>query len=150
MCHRRPLPVALWKAMVVLAVAWRWPRLAGVLIFTFSAPCRVGEYPRSLRRNLSLPRDFLEDSGAAYLEVRQPKTAGRGGARTQHARVTDIRSVRFLDGLLGELPAAEPLYPLSSSSPMGWTWSLYFAQQSNCARMQSIPALRTIRVMSDR
>ena len=115
-CHRRPLPVALWKAMVVLAVMWQWPRLAGALLFTFSAPCRVGEYLRSSHRNFSLPRDFLEESGAAYLEVRQPKTAGRGGARTQHARVTDVQAVRFLDGLLGELPAAEPLYPLSSSA----------------------------------
>ena len=41
--HRRPIPEAVFKAMVSLALLWGWRRLAAVLVLTFRAVLRPVE-----------------------------------------------------------------------------------------------------------
>ena len=79
-------------------------------------------------------------------------TEGLGSALAEYFGLPVVTAGELQISLLdGEAISSETvLYPLATSLPMGWAWSLYFAQESNSARMCSIPSLRSFRVMSDR
>ena len=118
--HRRPLPAPVFQAMVSLAVQLGWWRWAGIAIIAFCSPARVGEPLRSSRSDLVLPRDVLQAAGAkAFLRVRNPKSAFRGGAAQQHCTVRGPLQTAFLEGVFGALGGSEALYPFSASSFRG-------------------------------
>ena len=54
-----PLPSKLCEAMASLAIAWKWPRFALVLLLSFHGIMRIGEILAALRRDLLLPADML-------------------------------------------------------------------------------------------
>lgn len=43
-----------------------------------------------------------------------------------------------------------PLWPMNCSLPMGFTWSLYFAQNANLSRLLAQPSLRQAHLLTDR
>ena len=109
-CHRRPLPEVLFRAMVVLALQWNWTRFAGVLI------C-IGEVLSAIRQDLVLPVGMFDaERRSAFLWVRKPKTLRRGKGRVQHLRVENHEAVRCLERIFGELAEFLPLFPFSPAA----------------------------------
>ena len=48
------------------------------------------------------------------------------------------------------LGAEDPVWPCAAALPMGWTWSLYFAEAANVYRMSLLPELAASRLLCDR
>lgn len=115
--HRVPIPGSLLRAMVSLALAWKWPRFAATICISFFGITRPGEVLRASRRDLVLPRDvLLENENPAYLRILDPKARRRGKQRVQHASIYNLEVVRFLDAVFGSLNKGELLYPISGGS----------------------------------
>ena len=116
-CHRSPLPVALYKALVVLAVLRGLPRFAACVCIAFNGPTRVTETLKALRSALLLPEDSLGTiRDRLYLHFATPKSARRGGARHQHASVKGAAEVAFIANVFRNIKGNEPLYPLSAAT----------------------------------
>ncbi|CAK0879749.1 unnamed protein product [Prorocentrum cordatum] len=62
-------------------------------------------------------------------------------------RAADLRLTE-LDG--ARLAPSTLVYPLARALPMGWAWSLFFAQSANSCRMLKVPSLQGAPVMTDR
>ena len=74
--HRVPLPFVIFSAVLSVAIALGWVRLAGCFIIAFVGPTRISEAINALRKHLILPPDVLEESWEkAYLHVSKPKTS---------------------------------------------------------------------------
>jgi hypothetical protein len=74
-CPSGPLPFSIFKAMIGVALGWKWRCFAGILTFGFLGIARPGEPLAAFRKDLILPRDMLsEDGGMAYLRILKPKT----------------------------------------------------------------------------
>ena len=115
--HRSPVPHVLLRALVSLAVAWRWQRVAAVILIMFFGVARPGEVLQAARRDLLLPRDLETESATAfYLKVVAPKTRHRGLGKIQHTKVDDAHVTAFCEGVFGGLPWHERLYPGSPAS----------------------------------
>ena len=115
--HRRPLPSALCRAMVALALGWEWPRFALVLLLAFEGIMRIGEVLNAHRIDLVLPSDlFSENWDQMFICIGSPKTRRRGGGRMQHATIRGRALVEAATAVFAELPPTEKLYPLSSQS----------------------------------
>ena len=115
--HRTPLPLAVLRAMIVVALHWNWNRFAGCLAISFFGITRPGEVLRAFRSELSLPSDrLMTGSAPVFLKIREPKSRRRGGARIQHASILDELVVSFLEVLFKKLDRKLLLYPISPSS----------------------------------
>ena len=115
--HRRPLPYAIVKAMVVLALQWSWRRVAAVILLSFHACTRPGEVLNAFRRDVVLPSDLGAEPGSpCYLRILKPKPGRRGLGRTQHAKVRDTHSSHILSDILGQLKPEERIFPGSGGS----------------------------------
>eukprot|EP00438_Fugacium_kawagutii_P002050 Skav230092 [mRNA] locus=scaffold3264:40338:47439:- [translate_table: standard] len=114
--HRRPLPFAMMAAMVCLAIAWGWLRIAGVILIGFHGCCRPGEVLRAQRAQLVLPCDLGLTSGPAYLRVQKPKPGRRGMGRIQHAKINDDEVVFFLVHVFKDFTGDTLLYDGTSSA----------------------------------
>jgi hypothetical protein len=115
--HRRPLPVALFRALVVASFVAGWGRFAAASMIAFLGPARIGEVLRSCRSSLVLPCDVLFDpADKLYLQVIAPKSRFRGGSATQHVSVTGLAEVAFIAHILGALPGDAKLYTLSDGA----------------------------------
>jgi hypothetical protein len=81
-----PIPLSVLQALVAVALAWNWRRMAVTLVFGF-ALLRPIEFMSLCRDNIFLPADH--DSGSViFVTVDQPKTRNRG-ARHQYVRLED-------------------------------------------------------------
>ncbi len=60
--HRIPLPAAIFRAMVSVAMSWQWFRFAAALGIAFYGIGRPGEVLAGKRRDLVLPSDMLHDT----------------------------------------------------------------------------------------
>ena len=108
--HQPPLPIAILKAMISLAICWKWTRWAAVTLVAFFGICRIGEVLKAVRADFLLPSDLLESGTRIYLRIREPKTK-RPGARIQHATIPASPELcKFLAAVLGPLDARLPLY----------------------------------------
>lgn len=115
-CHRTPLPLALFKALVVLAVLRGLPRFAGCVVIAFCGPTRVTETLTCLRRNLLMPCDMLGAvTDRIYVHFNAPKSRNRGGPRHQHATIRGPE-VRFLVAVFEHLGLDDSLYGLSAAT----------------------------------
>ena len=115
--HRTPLPCAVYRALVVLAVLRGCPRFAACVVISFGGPTRVTETLKALRSCLLLPEDSLDTfRDRLYLHFETPKSARRGGARHQHATLRGKLEVEFVSAVFRDLPATAPLYQLSAST----------------------------------
>lgn len=115
--HRRPLPLVVVQAMVVLAIHWGWLRVACIILITFHACARPGEVLKAQRRHLVLGIDIGEpDNDVCFLQINKPKPGRRGLGRVQHARVKGLEVCLFLTKAIGALSGSEMLYPGSAGS----------------------------------
>ncbi|CAE7664452.1 Rraga [Symbiodinium sp. CCMP2592] len=114
--HRKPLPAALCRAMVALALAWEWPRFALVLLLAFEG-IMIAEMLNAYRLDLVLPVDLMSDNcEQLFIRIGAPKTKRRGGGRKQHATVKGRELSAAATAVFAELSPTEKLYPLSSQS----------------------------------
>lgn len=115
--HRRPLPISLLHAMVVIALHWKWFRVAGVLMICFFGCCRPGEVLAASRHSLLLPSDIGASEGTScFLRILKPKPGRRGLGRVQHAKIVDRDACIFLSRIFGDLDATDLLYPGSTGA----------------------------------
>eukprot|EP00438_Fugacium_kawagutii_P024606 Skav200074 [mRNA] locus=scaffold838:451933:457558:- [translate_table: standard] len=98
--HRRPVPLALYQAMVSLALLWGWTRVACVLLISFNGCCRPGEVLRACRGQLVLPEDLGQSSGPIFFRINKPKPGRRGMGRVQHTKINCEISCSFLSRCL--------------------------------------------------
>ena len=116
-CHRMPMPMAIFKAMISLALQLNWTRFAGVTIIAFRGPGRIGEVLQALRKALVLPVDNLnEHTDRTFLNVIKPKTANRGGARVQHLTIRGTDNAKVLSASFSSLQGHELLYPFTPAT----------------------------------
>ena len=115
--HRVPLPYAIFRAMVTVALGWGWTRFVGILALGFLGIARPGEPLAACRGELVLARDMLEeDKGIVYLKIMKPKTRHRGRGVVQHISIQDAEFVKFLNAIYGSRPAEERLLGISPSA----------------------------------
>ncbi|CAE7767227.1 Rraga [Symbiodinium sp. CCMP2592] len=115
--HRAPLPEVILRAMVCLALLWKWERVAGILLISFWGISRPGEALRSLRSDMLLPSDLcLGDKAVCYLKIRSPKTGRRTKARVQHISVRNAAVLPLLERVFKNLAPNEALFPGSPSA----------------------------------
>eukprot|EP00435_Cladocopium_sp_Y103_P073431 s469_g43.t1 len=115
--HRVPLPYAVYRAMLAVALTWQWRRFAAVLALGFCGIARPGEPLSACRRELILPRDMMDDSiQVAYLKILKPKTRHRGRGVVQHISVHDREIIQFLDATYKSCLANERLLDASPSA----------------------------------
>jgi hypothetical protein len=113
--HRLPIPEALYRAIVAVAIAWGWERFAAAVVCAYQGAARIGEILRLLRAHVLLPADTLltPDVPKVFLTIAQPKSRYRGGAFVQHAVVDSVPEARFLERVLLPLQPSERLCHLS-------------------------------------
>ena len=115
--HRAPLPSSILRAMVVVALHWRWWRFSGCLLACFFGILRPGEFLKATRRDMVLPRDLIgEDRSVIFLRISEPKSRFRGRGRVQHASIHEPGVVSFLQRVFGRLNGDEKLYDISAGS----------------------------------
>ena len=115
--HRVPVPEAIVRALLCLGALRGWVRWCCVLGLAYYGLGRAGEPLRAKRRDLLLPSDTLSPlSAGCYMAVKSPKTAFRGGGRTQHLCVKETFFVQFLEASLRNLEPDEALYPGSAGA----------------------------------
>ena len=115
--HRVPLPYAIFRAMVSIALTWKWKRFAAVLALGFHGIARPGEPLSAYRKELILPRDMMEEGkNVVYLKILKPKTRHRGRGVVQHLSIQDAEIVSFLDKIYKDSFASERLLDASLSA----------------------------------
>ena len=116
-CHRKPLPEVLFRAMVALAISWKWLRFAGCLLLGMEGIARIGEVIKAQRVDLVLPMDSFEpDRKCIFLRVSKPKTLRRGKGRVHHIKIDNVEVVLALQSIFGGLSEFLPLFPLSAAA----------------------------------
>ena len=109
--HRPPLPISLYKSLIVLALMFGWFRWAGVLMTGFRGIARIGEPLKAKRNALILPVDMLDMSQHFFLlRINDPKTKRRG-ARVQHTKIDSQLELHYVSALCFPLLPDEQLYP---------------------------------------
>jgi len=112
--HRTPVPAAVFKAMISIALSWQLIDWSAISLLSYWAPARVGEPMSAVRADLTLPADtLLEGSHRILLRVMKPKTRGRG-PRVQHTGFDRALECSFLSWAYGCLRPEEPLYARSN------------------------------------
>lgn len=115
--HRTPLPAAIFRAMMNVALSWRWFRFAATLGIAFFGIGRPGEAITARRRNLILPSDMMaEERRVAYLQVNEPKARRRGKGKLQHMSLYDSDFIDFLERFAVHLDADNTIFHSSSSA----------------------------------
>ena len=107
-----------------LALLWGWRCFAVCVLAGFAGLLRPSEWLAATRGSLLLPRDLLDDDGAAYWGVLAPKT--RRKYKRQHVKIDQAALVDLLDAMFG---AAAPDTPLCGLSAVQFRrrWDAVFA-----------------------
>ncbi|CAE7414981.1 unnamed protein product, partial [Symbiodinium sp. KB8] len=114
--HRTPVPEVLVKALAALAWAKGLRRWTVVTLIAFYGLARIGEVIKTKRRSLLLPADHMGGFCATFVKLEGPKTAGRGGPRTQHLRVDFAPAVELVVAGVTGLDWDDPVYPFRPAS----------------------------------
>ena len=110
--HRRPLPLKVLEAMVVVSLLWKWHRVACVLLSAFHGCCRPGEVLRASRKDFVLPADLgSPDDGPVFVRINSPKSKLRGLGKIQHVKIDHPGVSVFLQSMLGSLSGEDKIYP---------------------------------------
>ena len=114
--HRRPVPEAVFMAMVALALTWKWDRFAAILVLIFRNVLRPVEGYMALRKYLMLPCDtLLPGIREIYISIPKPKTRNRG-ARQQYARMEGDMEVNFVEAIFGDLAPGDRLLDVAAAT----------------------------------
>ena len=115
--HRTPLPLVMFRAMVVVGLQWQWFRWVGITLLAFEGICRPGEPLNATRGDLLLARDLVvENPASVFLRICNPKGRRRGIGAVQHCKIVNLQTSRYLDFAFGQLTSGTKLYAGSHSS----------------------------------
>ena len=110
--HRTPIPAALVRAMMTVALHWHWFRFSAALGCVFFGMARPGEVLGATREAPVLPSDLMiPGANTAYLKIHEPKGWRRGKGRIQHTSFSDPDAVLCAEMVFGNLPATSKLFP---------------------------------------
>eukprot|EP00435_Cladocopium_sp_Y103_P058885 s1903_g20.t2 len=101
--HHIAMPWQVLLAMVTVALAWQWTRVAGCLALGWGALLRAGEIIGALRHDLLLPRDVDFTVAYALLSLQEPKTRNTG-PRHQAAKLDVPDLLEVVDLAFGAMP----------------------------------------------
>jgi len=107
---RVPLPHLAFRAMVALALAWRWPLFAVLLTLGYHAALRPGELLKLEVADVLLPEDLLHGLAHGFVLLRSPKTR-KTFAANQHVRLDDPFIIRLLRAARAGRPRQASLWP---------------------------------------
>ena len=113
--HRAPVPEPIVRALGGLALAWEWPRVAGIIFLSFYSLTRIGEVLRAQRKHLLTPEDLLSERSIMYLRIVNPKSRGRG-PKIQYCSCDEAEVVQFCAAVWQNLDPEEYLCPFSPGS----------------------------------
>ena len=105
---RPVLSLATFKAVLALALLWRWWRWAAVTMIGFAGMLHPSEFLFLKRRNLMLPRDTNFHISVLYVHLTNPKTYRF--ARQQHVKVDGPDIISFVDAVFGDAALDSRLY----------------------------------------
>jgi hypothetical protein len=109
-----PIPWTVFRAMVTVALAWGWTRVAILLLCGFFGLLRPREFWELAPENIVLPTGH--DLGqVVFLLIRMPKTAARA-ARHQYVKIEHAGTVSFLAKVVPNLPEGYRIYGGSQAS----------------------------------
>ena len=115
---RRPIPLALARALAVAAAARGWWALACGILLAFHCLLRPGELVALRRAQLRLPGDAVWGVTCGVVTILKPKNR-RTAARVQHVTITCPGLLRFLALVFGALPPSSFLLRLTTSELHG-------------------------------
>ena len=101
------MPEGVFKAALALSLAWQCPRFTAGLLLSFHGFPRPGEFLELSRRDLILPGDLFSTIPVAYVWIlgKTPRFM-----KHQHAKISNIIAVRFLEATFGSLPPSAALF----------------------------------------
>ena len=105
----------LWQALLCLlsvAFCWNWPRVAGVVAFSWGGIARIGEVLGAKRRHLVLPADLAGSINYSLLQIEEPKTRFKA-ARHQVARLDQPELLKVVEIAFEALDPSQALWPFS-------------------------------------
>ena len=105
---------ALTRAMICVALLWRWPVWAALTLLGHVGMLRPVEFLSARRRDLVLPSDAMGTMSDAYLHISRPKT--RRVARCQHAKVSDRTAILVFEVTFGGLDPRQALSDCTHAS----------------------------------
>ena len=113
--NHAPVPEVLARALVCVALLWRWYDVAALLALTYDGALRPGDALHLQRQDLR----FQEEHGGQYpvlfVILRFSKTATTRGARWQHVRISCPFVIALARFAFGTRPAQEQLFTYSGS-----------------------------------
>ena len=110
--HHVACPYQVMLAATTLAIVWGWPRVAGAILLSWGAICRIGEVVAAKRSDLVLPVDTGGALWTVMLRVGEPKTRFRA-ARHQLARLDWQDLVGVIVSIYEDLHPSARLWPWS-------------------------------------
>lgn len=114
--HRVPAPPEAVRAVVAVALAWGWNRVALVIWLTFVGLLRPGEaIDLRVRDLIYLEEDEESGTGVVVVVIREPKTQRRY-ARVQHVIIDEEPLVEFCRWMAEERNPDEYLYGMSMAT----------------------------------
>ncbi|CAK0794315.1 unnamed protein product, partial [Prorocentrum cordatum] len=107
--HRFPTSLPVLRALVALALSWRWIDMAVLIFLAFTCMLRPGEAHGLTYSDILLPPQLMADNEVCYVKVREPK-ARWAVARMEHARCDEVALVRLLAVLAAGQPPGRKIF----------------------------------------
>lgn len=124
--HRVPMPVSVFKAGVVYALLTGRVEFAHSVLNGFFGGARPSDFVFLTRENIILPSDLLEQHEDVYLVFERPKSVRRGGARTEHVKLSDPLFTLFSEWSCSLMPTMEERVWPWGPDPFRKTWEDVF------------------------
>ena len=109
------MPYQILMALVVLAIAWGWPAVAGCLSLGWGGLLRAGEITSLVRSDILFPRDVEYTMRHVLVSLREPKTRF-SGPRHQSAKLDFPDLVEVTEFSFGNLQPSQHIWPHSAQS----------------------------------
>ncbi len=113
--HHGSMPYQILMGLVVLALAWGWPAVAGCLSLGWGALLRAGEITSLVRSDILLPCDVQYTMRHVLVSLREPKTRF-SGPRHQSAKLDFPDLVEITEFSFGSLQHSQRIWPHSAQS----------------------------------
>ena len=113
--HHVSMPYQILLSLVVLALTWGWPAVAGCLSIGWGALLRAGEITSLVRSDILFPVDVEFTMKHVLISLREPKTRF-SGPRHQSAKLDFPDLVEIAEFSFGSLQASQHVWPHSAQS----------------------------------
>ncbi len=113
--HHVSMPYQILLGLVVLALTWGWPAVAGCLSIGWGALLRAGEITSLVRSDILFPADVEYTMRHVLISLREPKTRF-SGPRHQGAKLDFPDLVEISEFSFGSLQASQHVWPHSAQS----------------------------------